>query len=71
MPLQLRVPVHFCHCLPPLTCHSLQLCVPVPLYHCFGIVMGVFAAINCGAGIVFPAPAFDAEVWEALRPRCD
>jgi acyl-CoA synthetase (AMP-forming)/AMP-acid ligase II len=47
----------------------LQLCVPVPLYHCFGIVMGVFAAINCGASIVFPAPAFDAEVWEALLPR--
>ena len=34
---------------------------PVPLYHCFGMVMGCLAATSHGACIVLPAPAFDPE----------
>ena len=34
-------------------------CVPVPLYHCFGMVMGNLAATAVGACVVYPAPAFD------------
>ena len=36
-----------------------RLCIPVPLYHCFGMVLGVLAAMTHGATIVFPAPVFD------------
>jgi fatty-acyl-CoA synthase len=36
-------------------------CVPVPLYHCFGMVLGNLAATSHGACIVLPAPAFEAE----------
>ncbi|MEO9779450.1 MAG: AMP-binding protein [Sedimentitalea sp.] len=35
------------------------LVIPVPLYHCFGMVMGVLGAISKGARIVFPGEAFD------------
>ncbi len=35
------------------------ICVPVPLYHCFGMVMGNLAATSCGACVVYPAPGFD------------
>ncbi|HVN46987.1 MAG TPA: AMP-binding protein [Steroidobacteraceae bacterium] len=38
-----------------------RLCIPVPLYHCFGMVLGVLAAVTHGAAMVFPAEAFDAE----------
>ncbi len=38
-----------------------RLCIPVPMYHCFGMVLGVLAAITHGACIVFPAEAFEAE----------
>lgn len=37
-----------------------RLCIPVPLYHCFGMVMGVLGAISKGATIVFPDEGFDA-----------
>jgi fatty-acyl-CoA synthase len=36
-----------------------RICVPVPFYHCFGMVMGNLAAISHGCCIVIPAPAFD------------
>ena len=36
-----------------------RLCVPVPLYHCFGMVMSVLACLTVGATVVFPAEAFD------------
>jgi len=36
-----------------------SLCVPVPLYHCFGMVMGSLACITHGAAAIFPAQAFD------------
>ena len=38
-----------------------RVCIPVPLYHCFGMVLGVLAAVTHGAAIVFPAASFDAE----------
>ena len=37
-----------------------RVCVPVPFYHCFGMVMGNLGATANGATIVIPAPAFDA-----------
>ena len=37
-----------------------SLCVPVPLYHCFGMVMGSLACVTHGAAAIFPAEAFDA-----------
>ncbi|OZF06324.1 AMP-binding protein [Rhodococcoides fascians] len=36
-----------------------RICVPVPFYHCFGMVMGNLGAIAHGACVVIPAPAFD------------
>lgn len=36
-----------------------RICVPVPFYHCFGMVMGNLAAITHGAAVVIPAPLFD------------
>jgi fatty-acyl-CoA synthase len=36
-----------------------RICVPVPMYHCFGCVGGTMAAINSGAAIILPAPSFD------------
>jgi len=37
-----------------------RICVPVPLYHCFGMVMGVLGAVTHGATVVLPAESFDA-----------
>jgi fatty-acyl-CoA synthase len=42
-----------------------KLCVPVPLYHCLGMVMSVLACVSHGATMVFPGPSFDPE--ETLR----
>ncbi len=36
-----------------------RVCVPVPLYHCFGMVMGNLGATTHGACVVYPAAAFD------------
>jgi fatty-acyl-CoA synthase len=36
-----------------------RLCVPVPLYHCFGMVLGNLACLTHGSTIVYPADAFD------------
>ena len=36
-----------------------RICIPVPFYHCFGMVMGNLAATTHGACMVIPAPAFD------------
>jgi len=38
-----------------------RICIPVPLYHCFGMVMGNLAAVTHGATMVYPAPGFDPE----------
>lgn len=49
-----------------------RLCIPVPLYHCFGMVMGVLGCITHGAAMVFPDEAFDAaQVLRAVdREKC-
>jgi fatty-acyl-CoA synthase len=36
-----------------------RICVPVPLYHCFGMVMGNLAAVTLGAAMVYPGEGFD------------
>jgi fatty-acyl-CoA synthase len=36
-----------------------RICIPVPLYHCFGMVMGNLAAIAHGAAMIYPAESFD------------
>ncbi|MFC9839362.1 AMP-binding protein [Rhodococcus sp. NPDC127530] len=36
-----------------------RICVPVPFYHCFGMVMGNLGASTHGACVVIPSPAFD------------
>jgi fatty-acyl-CoA synthase len=43
-------------------CHYTEadrICIPVPFYHCFGMVMGNLAATSHGAAMVIPAPSFD------------
>lgn len=49
-----------------------RICIPVPFYHCFGMVMGNLAATSHGACMVIPAPSFDAAATlEAVqRERC-
>ncbi|GAB3491137.1 AMP-binding protein [Flexivirga lutea] len=37
-----------------------RICLPVPFYHCFGMVMGNLAATSHGACMVIPAPSFEA-----------
>ncbi len=39
--------------------HEDRLCIPVPLYHCFGMVLGNLVCMVSGACAVFPAAAFD------------
>jgi fatty-acyl-CoA synthase len=36
-----------------------RVCIPVPFYHCFGMVMGNLACSSSGATMVIPAPGFD------------
>lgn len=36
-----------------------RICLPVPFYHCFGMVLGNLAATSHGAAIVVPGPGFD------------
>lgn len=44
------------------------LCIPVPLYHCFGMVMGVLGCVTHGAAIVLPGEAFDpADVLNSVE----
>ncbi|MFK0254047.1 AMP-binding protein [Streptomyces sp. NPDC090445] len=43
-------------------CHYTEqdrVCIPVPFYHCFGMVMGNLACTSRGAAMVIPAPSFD------------
>ena len=39
--------------------HRDRLCIPVPLYHCFGMVMGTLGCTTSGATMVFPCEWFD------------
>ncbi len=49
-----------------------RVCIPVPFYHCFGMVMGNLACSTHGACMVVPGEAFDAEQVLATiaRERC-
>jgi fatty-acyl-CoA synthase len=49
-----------------------RVCIPVPFYHCFGMVLGNLACTTHGACIVIPAPGFDpAETLAAVQSeRC-
>jgi len=49
-----------------------RICIPVPFYHCFGMVMGNLAATSHGACMVIPAPSFDpvATLETVQAERC-
>ncbi|NHI06248.1 acyl-CoA synthetase [Streptomyces sp. KO7888] len=49
-----------------------RVCLPVPFYHCFGMVMGNLGATSHGACIVIPAPSFEptATLEAVQRERC-
>jgi fatty-acyl-CoA synthase len=49
-----------------------RVCVPVPFYHCFGMVMGNLGAASNGATVVIPAPVFDpsATLHAVEEERC-
>ncbi|HET6500472.1 MAG TPA: AMP-binding protein [Amycolatopsis sp.] len=49
-----------------------RICIPVPFYHCFGMVMGNLAATSHGSCMVIPAPSFEpAATLEAVQAeRC-
>ncbi len=49
-----------------------RICIPVPFYHCFGMVMGNLAATSRGACMVIPAPGFDpaATLRAVQAERC-
>jgi fatty-acyl-CoA synthase len=49
-----------------------RLCIPVPFYHCFGMVMGNLGCTSHGATMVIPAPGFDPGLTLAAieKERC-
>ena len=49
-----------------------KICIPVPFYHCFGMVMGNLAATSHGACMVIPSPTFDpvATLQAVQAERC-
>ena len=49
-----------------------RLCIPVPLYHCFGMVMGNLGCLTHGATMIYPAEAFDplATLQAVAEERC-
>jgi fatty-acyl-CoA synthase len=49
-----------------------RVCIPVPLYHCFGMVLGNLACITHGAAMVFPSDGFDplATLETVAAERC-
>ncbi|NKQ58310.1 AMP-binding protein [Amycolatopsis sp. K13G38] len=56
-------------------CHYTEqdkICIPVPFYHCFGMVMGNLAATSHGACMVIPAPSFEpkATLEAVAEERC-
>jgi fatty-acyl-CoA synthase len=52
--------------------HEDKLCIPVPLYHCFGMVMGNLGCITHGATMVYPAEGFEpkATLDAVQEERC-
>jgi len=49
-----------------------KICTPVPLYHCFGMVLSLLAAANFGSSVVLPALSYDPQsTLEAIQSqRC-
>jgi fatty-acyl-CoA synthase len=49
-----------------------RLCIPVPLYHCFGMSMGTMGCVTKGAAMVFPGEGFDpgATLKAVADERC-
>ncbi len=49
-----------------------RLCIPVPLYHCFGMVLGNLACLTHGAAMVFPSEGFEplATLEAVAAERC-
>ena len=49
-----------------------RLCIPVPLYHCFGMVLGNLACVTHGAAMVYPGEGFDpkAVLQTVQAERC-
>ncbi|WP_422016872.1 AMP-binding protein [Reyranella sp.] len=49
-----------------------RLCIPVPLYHCFGMVMGNLGCLTHGSTMVYPSEAFDplATLQAVAEERC-
>ncbi|TIT78082.1 MAG: AMP-binding protein [Mesorhizobium sp.] len=49
-----------------------RLCIPVPLYHCFGMSMGTMGCVTKGATMVFPGEGFDARATlkAVAQERC-
>jgi fatty-acyl-CoA synthase len=49
-----------------------SLCIPVPLYHCFGMVLSVLVCVSAGATMVFPGEVFDpaATLAAVAEERC-
>ncbi|MCP9627782.1 AMP-binding protein [Rhodopseudomonas palustris] len=49
-----------------------RICIPVPLYHCFGMVMGNLASVTSGATMVYPGEGFDplATLQTASTEKC-
>ncbi len=39
-----------------------RICIPVPLYHCFGMVLGNLASLTSGAAMIYPSEAFDPQL---------
>jgi fatty-acyl-CoA synthase len=52
--------------------HTDRVCIPVPFYHCFGMVLGNLACTTHGACIVIPSPGFDpaAALRAVQAERC-
>jgi acyl-CoA synthetase (AMP-forming)/AMP-acid ligase II len=49
-----------------------RVCIPVPLYHCFGMVLGNLACMTHGAAMVYPSEGFDplATLETVAAERC-
>src|SRR6185295_10658574 len=49
-----------------------RICIPVPLYHCFGMVLGNLACVTHGSAMIYPSEAFDplAVLEIVARERC-
>jgi fatty-acyl-CoA synthase len=49
-----------------------RVCIPVPFYHCFGMVLANLACVTHGAAMVIPAPTFDSALTldAVQKERC-